>query len=383
MANNNSSDIIVTTAGTQYLTPTVGFKNFLLQGDMDNNPWRVIVPTATTARTGVGAGSSWVTDGIAYNGVGANRMTTQRTADAPTAAEAGFIINTCLHFDVTTADSSIAAGDLAMCRIITGAQLATRLYNTPFTLSFWIKTTITGTYCVNFLFPVATQGYIAEYTVLASNTWEKKTITVPALGTLTMAIAEADNPGLIVNFTFMSGSNYHGTAGSWATPNPGHATSNQVNGVNSTANDIKLTAVQLEIGTSATDFEKLPIDVVRKHCGTWVQKSSIAYGATTSVRLTSPIISCVQTNTTTVDGYVNYESPLYSSNGSNITAVVFDSGGNTGQADFQSIAGVSTARAATTSLISGQGFRVRQAVALDYSCTLNYYAYINSLTNVV
>jgi len=126
----------------------------------------------------------------------------------------------------------------------------------PITLQFWIKSTKTGTACVCIQRHDASREYIAEYTINQSNTWEKKTITIP--GDTSGTEAAGDNGrGLVVSFVLFAGSSRHGTVNTWRAWNGGYygASSNQVNLLDNTSNNILFAGVQLEVGNIATPFE--------------------------------------------------------------------------------------------------------------------------------
>jgi len=180
-----------------------------------------------------------------------------RSTDVPTPTEAGINAQYSLHVDVTTADATIAAGQShqIQCRIegnnirslgfgVSGTRYAT--------LSFWVKATKTGTYCVAFGNSAANRSYVAEYTVNVSDTWEKKTITIPIDTTGTWLY---DNGiGLIMYFMLACGSTFQTTAGSWQA-GVYLATASQVNALDSTSNNFRLALVQLEAGSTAGAFE--------------------------------------------------------------------------------------------------------------------------------
>ena len=161
-------------------------------------------------------------------------------------------------FDVTTAESAVAADEaLIMAQLIEAQNLQHLEYGTSsakdVTMSFWIKSTKTGTYCFFINQEDGTRIYVKEYTVDASDTWEKKIITIP--GDASGTINNDNGRGFWVGWVLMAGTNRHGTANEWRATSTDYATSNQVNAVDSASNNIYLTGVQLEVGDTATDFE--------------------------------------------------------------------------------------------------------------------------------
>ena len=185
-------------------------------------------------------------------------------------------------FDVTTAESAVATNEaLAMAQYIESQNLQHLEYGTSsaksVTISFWIKTTKTGTYCFFLQQDDGDRIYVKEYTVDASNTWEKKIITIPgdASGTLN----NDNGRGLWCGWVLMAGTNRQGTANAWRATGADYATSNQVNSVDSTSNNIYFTGVQLEVGSVATDFEHRSFAEELSLCQRYYYKqASIFYG---------------------------------------------------------------------------------------------------------
>jgi hypothetical protein len=81
------------------------FRNKIIGGDFTTNPWQRGT-TFTSAANG-----AYFADRFTAQIAGGGVVDILKTADAPTAAEAGVYTQHCLHVDVTTADTSIAAGD--------------------------------------------------------------------------------------------------------------------------------------------------------------------------------------------------------------------------------------------------------------------------------
>jgi hypothetical protein len=109
--------------------------------------------------------------------------------------------------------------------------------------------------------------------VNTTNTWEKKTVTFPA--DTTGAFGNDNGTSLFLQFWLGAGTDFtSGTLNTtWASYTDANRAVGQVNIADSTSNDWYITGVQLEAGTSATDFEFLPIDVSLGRCQRYYEKS--------------------------------------------------------------------------------------------------------------
>jgi hypothetical protein len=166
-----------------------------------------------------------------------------------------------IKLDCTTAMGTPSGNDwMGFCQFIESQDIRFLGHGTSaaksITLQFWVKSTKTGASSVTILRHDASREYVAEYTINASNTWEKKTITIP--GDTTGTEAAMDNGrGFKISFALFAGSSRHGTLNEWRAQNGNYtgASANQVNLLDSTSNNIFFTGVQLEVGSVATDFE--------------------------------------------------------------------------------------------------------------------------------
>jgi hypothetical protein len=221
-------------------------KNAIINGCM--SVWQ-----RTTSYASINNGQ-YVADRWKYNLGGTTAVHgASRSTDVPSLALAGRLFNYSALLDCTTADAAIAAADfISLEQKIEGYNWLP-LAQRACVFSFYVKATKTGIYCVSFKNTGNDQCYVAEYTVSASDTWEKKTISLPASpssGTWDYVNGE----GLKVSFVLAAGTNYHGTAGAWTTSNI-LSSANQVNGVDDVANNFRITGVQLEVGSEATEFD--------------------------------------------------------------------------------------------------------------------------------
>lgn len=133
-----------------------------------------------------------------------------------------------------------------------------------FTMSFWVKSDITGTYTVAFVNGAANRSYIGTYTISSAATWEYKQVVVPCDTTGTWL--RTVGIGMFVIFSLGIGSDFFGTAGAWAAGNF-QTTSGATNFVNNTnASKWAVTGVQFERGLGATEFEVRPISTELVNC---------------------------------------------------------------------------------------------------------------------
>jgi len=158
----------------------------------------------------------------------------------------------------TGVDSSVAAGDnYRWATDIEGYNVSQLGYGhsdaKAVTLSFWVKSSLAGTYCGALYSTTASRHYIYEYTISSANTWEKKTITVSS-GDTTGSWNKTNGNGLRIYWGFGSGSTYQGTAGAW-TAGEKWETSNQAAWIGSASATFFITGIQLEVGEQDTPFE--------------------------------------------------------------------------------------------------------------------------------
>jgi hypothetical protein len=152
---------------------------------------------------------------------------------------------------------SVASGDaFAIRQSIEGYNVADLELGTAnaktFTLSFWVRSSLTGTFGGSFNNAAPNRCYPFTYTISVANTWEQKSVTVA--GDTSGTWATTTSTGLSVIFNLGSGATYSTTANAWAAGEyyaPTGATS--VVGTNGAT--FYITGVQLEKGTQATGFE--------------------------------------------------------------------------------------------------------------------------------
>ena len=215
-----------------------------------------------------------------------------------------------LKMDCTTADASPASGDyLFLSQAFEGQNLQYLKYGTAnvssLTLSFWVKSNKTGTYIIELRNNDSLKNISQSYTINSASTWEKKTLTF--VGDTSGAIDNDNNSSLECYFWLGAGTNF--TSGalntSWNTTAASNRAVGQVNLADNTANEFYITGVQLEAGTTASDFEFLPVDVNLGRCQRYFQSLNGADATALGDGIT-------QTSTTSRI-YVSFINPMRSS----------------------------------------------------------------------
>jgi hypothetical protein len=158
----------------------------------------------------------------------------------------------------STSAYSVAAGDyFNISQPIEGYNVSDLEWGTAnaktVTLSFWVRSSLTGTFGGSLRNSAADRSYPFSYTISVANTWEYKTVTIA--GDTTGTWLKTNGNGLSVFFSVGAGSTFSGTVGAWATANYVSATgATSVVGTNGAT--FYITGVQLEQNTSATPFER-------------------------------------------------------------------------------------------------------------------------------
>ena len=141
-----------------------------------------------------------------------------------------------------------------------------------FTLSFYVRSSVTGTYSCGFRDGGGNVSYTADYTISSANTWEYKTITVPGETSGSYTWNTTNGGALVVSWGLGNGSGRSAAPGSWAAGN-NLASTNQVTWCNNSGATFYLTGVQLEVGSVATPFEHRNIGDELARCQRYYCKS--------------------------------------------------------------------------------------------------------------
>jgi hypothetical protein len=248
-----------------------------------------------------------------------SKFSVQRDSSSNTAA--GFAtslkVTSSSSYSVTSSDYFVIEQDIEGYNI---ADLNWGSANArPVTLSFFVRSSLTGTFGGSLRNSSGGRGYPFTYTISAADTWEQKIITVPGDTTGTWLIT--NGIGLRVTFGLGVGSTYSGTAGSWQASNTISATG-AVSVVGTNGATWYITGVQLEEGSTPTSFEYRHYTTEFQLCQRYFQKHIgdlfSSYGATinylwwlykVTMRATPTITGSTGTSLViTVDAATNYSA---------------------------------------------------------------------------
>jgi hypothetical protein len=183
-----------------------------------------------------------------------SKLTVQQNAGSVT-PPSGF--NNYLGVTSSSAYSVGASDYFVLRQVIEGYNMADLAWGTAnaktITISFWVRSSLTGTFGGALLNDGVNRSYPFTYTISTANTWEQKSVTI--VGDTSGTWLTTNGIGMFVQFGLGVGSTFSGTAGAWAGAYYFSATgATSVVGTNGAT--FYITGVQLEIGTSATPFER-------------------------------------------------------------------------------------------------------------------------------
>jgi hypothetical protein len=196
-----------------------------------------------------------------------SKMSISQSSDAP----AGF--NNSLLVTSLSAYTMSAGGYYFVSQYIEGYNIADLGWGTAnaktVTLSFWVKSSLTGTFGGSLVNDGQTRSYPFTYTISAANTWEQKSVTIA--GETSGTWLTTNGLGIRVSLEVGIGTTYSGTAGSWAsTLYYGATGATSILATNGAT--LQWTGVQLEVGSSATGFEYVNYQTSLANCQRYYYK---------------------------------------------------------------------------------------------------------------
>jgi hypothetical protein len=226
-------------------TQLAGMRNKIINGAM--------MIDQRNAGASVTPNGSYTLDRWLANNSQTGKYTVQQNAGSVT-PPAGFV--NYLGVTSTSAYSITSTDYFWVGQLVEGFNIADLAWGTAaaqsITISFWVRSSLTGTFAGGLRNANANRSYGFNYTISLANTWEQKTVTIA--GDTTGTWATNNGVGIRLEFSLGVGSTYTQTAGSWSAGNYDVASGGQsIVGTNGAT--FYITGVQLEKGTVATPFE--------------------------------------------------------------------------------------------------------------------------------
>ena len=181
----------------------------------------------------------------------ASKFSVQQSTSSPPVGFTNYARCTSLSaFSVGSSDQ------FGLRQIIEGLNLPDLAWGTAnaqaITVSFWVRSSLTGTFGCGIYNYAGDSSYPFSYTISSANTWEKKTVTLS--GPTSGAWPNDSTHGMVLFFSLGSGSGVSGTAGAWSGSFLASVTG-ATSVVATSGATLDFTGVQLEAGSSATEFE--------------------------------------------------------------------------------------------------------------------------------
>ena len=264
---NGTNGLVFADATTQATAPKVGMVNRIINGAMmidQRNSGASVTPGAAV----------YTLDRWQATMSQASKFSVQQNAGSVT-PPSGY--TNYLGATSTSAYSVLSTESFGIVQRIEGFNCADLGWGTvnaqPVTLSFWIRSSLIGTFGGSLRNSALDRSYPFSYTVSSANAWEQKSITIS--GDTTGTWLANNGSGIILKFSLGAGSSQSTTAGSWAVGNYDSSTgATSVVGTNGAT--FYITGVQLEKGSTATSFDYRPYGLELDLCQRYYEYGGIA-----------------------------------------------------------------------------------------------------------
>jgi len=264
--------------GTINASNDFGFKNRIINGAM-------VIDQRNAGAAVTLSSDLYVIDRFACRAMTSLTSTAQQSSTAPT----GF--SKSLLYTVGTGATAAVGDRNTIAQAIEGFNIADLGWGAAgaatVTLSFWVRSSVTGTFGGALANGTLARSYPFTYTISVANTFEYKTITVA--GDTSGTWATTNSAGIYVWFDMGCGATYLGTAGAWAGADYRGATGD-TKLVATTGATLYITGVQLEKGSTVTSFDYRPYGTELALCQRYYYQYS-STGLSDNVYLKSPYVS--------------------------------------------------------------------------------------------
>ncbi len=225
------------------------------------------------------------------------------------------------------------------------------------TISFLVRSSLTGTFGGSIQNNAQDRAYVFSYTISSANTWTSISVTIP--GDTSGTWLTTNGVGLRVRFDLGTGSTYKGTAGSWGSTFYNGVTGG-INVIGTNGATFYITGVQLEVGSTATPFERRLYNQELANCQRYYQvcTASSSYAAvgngTTALQQVGIPLSTAMRATPTFNASVWYAAGGSTwVQGSSVTATaVYETNGNILKAAITGFTGLTDNRVFTVASAS-------------------------------
>jgi len=262
-----TNDMLAGSIANSKISNLYPYRNLIINGDMS-------IAQRGTSATSVSSSGYHSLDRFLFGFNETDELVATISQDTDVPSGQGFANS--MKFQVTTPETTLATDEiLQIIHRMEGQNTQHLKYGTSsaesLTLSFWVKSSITGRYVITFKNndpSAGTRLNVNTYTINSANTWEKKTITITGDTTANTNFVNTNAKGLELLWSLASGGSYQGTSSSgWTSYDAQKLFNGQsANVITTSGATWLLTGVQLEVGTSASDFEFLPYDVNLQRC---------------------------------------------------------------------------------------------------------------------
>jgi hypothetical protein len=349
------------TAQINGMTPTAdslqGFRNRLINGNM-------VIDQRNAGAAVTGSGFAVDRFQTVATSITSLAVSSQQVSDAP--SNSGF--NFSYKYTVTTAATAYSSGGrTGVLHRVEGNNTADFMFGTAnakaITLSFWVKSSISGTYSVGILNNDSTRAYPATYQIASANTWEYKTITIP--GETSGTWLTDNGRGIQIEFCLGADASRLGTANAWNSAFVTGSTGTTL--LSDTLNATwQITGVQLEAGSVATPFERRPYGTELALCQRYLPAFNfngtnqpcavgVAYSTSASVmNLIHPVLTRVAPTGISVTGAFNSYTNTGNNSG-NFSSITLGASQGTYSSIINCTGGSGLAQGNATLLLSPSG----------------------------
>jgi hypothetical protein len=343
----------------EYLVPVTSLKNRLINSAM--------VIDQRNAGASVTPDNSYTLDRWNTNTSQTSKFTVQQNAGSVT-PPAGFTN----YLGVTSSSAySIGSGDLfSVNQLIEGYNIADWGWGTAnaktVTLSFWVRSSLTGTFGGVLNNSGDTRSYPFTYTISAANTWEYKTVTIT--GDTSGTWLTTNGRGVALRFGLGVGSSNSGTAGAWS-GSTFYGATGAVSVVGTNGATFYITGVQLEVGSTATSFDYRPYGTELQLCQRYlpayrntaqdILPSQIQFNSTTNSRgfISFPVPTRVPVTSMVVSSAGHFTAFGFAGGNSTLSSFTMHAGGTMAAGVDAAITGTFTTRdCATIGITNSDGF---------------------------